>query len=313
MYNKIIEKVKEFDTIIIHRHSRPDGDALGGQVGLKEILKLNFPSKSIYAVGDSSNRYGFIGEMDVIEDCVYENALVFVLDSSEKHLISDERYELGKFLIKVDHHLKREEYGDIEVIDESFESCCGLITDIIVSTGLKMNKSGAEALYTGMVTDSGRFRFDSTSSKTFMMASKLLENQIDLNAIYNNLYIDELDTVLLRAKSVLKMQFTKNNVAYIKTTDEEIKSYGTDVFTASRGMVNVMAGIRNIDIWANFTEDKANNGIIVELRSSKYNINPIAVKYGGGGHAKASGATVESFEVVEQILKDLDDLASKGE
>ena len=183
MYNKIIEKVKEFDTIIIHRHSRPDGDALGGQVGLKEILKLNFPSKSIYAVGDSSNRYGFIGEMDVIEDCVYENALVFVLDSSEKHLISDERYELGKFLIKVDHHLKREEYGDIEVIDESFESCCGLITDIIVSTGLKMNKSGAEALYTGMVTDSGRFRFDSTSSKTFMMASKLLENQIDLKLV----------------------------------------------------------------------------------------------------------------------------------
>ena len=313
MYNKIIEKVKEFETIIIHRHSRPDGDALGGQLGLKNILKLNYPSKNVYAVGDSSIRYGFIGQMDEIEDSVYENALVFVLDCSEKHLISDNRYELGKFLIKVDHHLKREEYGDIEIVDETFESCCGLITDIIVSTGLKMNKEGAEALYTGMVTDSGRFRFDSTTPKTFMMASKLLENNVDLNSIYNNLYIDELDTVLLRAKSVLKMQFTKNNVAYIKTTDEEIKSYGTDVFTASRGMVNVMAGIRNIEIWANFTEDKANNGIIVELRSSKYNINPIAVKYGGGGHAKASGATVESFEVVDLILKDLDDLASKGE
>ncbi len=313
MYSEIIKKVKEFDTIIIHRHSRPDGDALGGQLGLKHCLKLNFPSKKIYAVGDSSTRYGFIGEMDEIADEVYDDALVIILDSSEKHLISDNRYEKGKFLVKLDHHLKREEYGDIEVVDESFESCCGLITEFIVSSNLKMNRESAEALYTGMVTDSGRFRFDSTSSKTFLMASKLLENNIDLNAIYNNLYIDELDTVMLRAKSVLKMKFTEHNVAYIKTTDEEIKSYGTDVFTASRGMVNVMAGIRNIDIWANFTEDKANNNIIVELRSSKYNINPIAVKYGGGGHAKASGASVESFEIVDQILKDLDDLASEGE
>lgn len=313
MYNKILEKIKEYDTIIIHRHSRPDGDALGGQIGLKEAILYNFPSKKVYAVGDESNRYKFIGNMDNISNEVYENALCFALDSSEKYLLSDDRYEKGKFLIKIDHHLKREEYGDIECVDDSFESCCGLITDILVNSGLKLNKKAADALYTGMVTDSGRFRFDSTTSKTFLIASKLLECNVDLNNIYNNLYMDELDTVLLRAKCILKMQMTKNGVAYIKTTDEEIKEYKTDVFTASRGMVNVMAGIRNIDIWANFTEDKANNGVIVELRSSKYNINPIAVKYGGGGHAKASGATVSSFEEVDLILKDLDDLISKGE
>ena len=93
----------------------------------------------------------------------------------------------------------------------------------------------------------------------------------------------------------------------IKTTKEELEALNVDVFTVSRSMVNTMAGIKGIDIWANFTED-FDKGVIVELRSSKYNINQIAVKYGGGGHPKASGATVESFAVVEEIIKDLEAL-----
>lgn len=307
MYKKIINKIKQFETIIIHRHSKPDGDALGSQFGLKEIIETNFPEKKVYAIGDINQRLKFMGNVDMVDDLEYEDALVVVLDCSEKSLISDDRYLKGKYMIKIDHHIMREKFADMEIVDDTFESCCGLIANIAIKQKMIINTKAAEALFTGMVTDSGRFRYDSTSSRTFTIASKLLESNIDMMNIYNNLYLDDLDMVVLRAKFVLKMKFTEHNVAYIKTTAEEFAQLNTDIFTISRGMVNTMSGIKGIDIWVNFTEDKG-NGIICEIRSNKYNINPIAVKYGGGGHAKASGATVKNFEIADNMLKDLDNL-----
>ena len=110
---------------------------------------------------------------------------------------------------------------------------------------------------------------------------------------------------------MLKIQFTEHKVGYIYTTKEELAATGVDAFTVSRGMVNTMGEIRGVDIWVNFTE--ADDGVWCELRSSKYNINTIAVKYGGGGHIKASGATVKDREVAMQMLADLDEIAAKGE
>lgn len=312
MYKKLWDKINEFDNIIIHRHQRPDGDALGSQLGLKEIIKDNFQNKNVYAVGDMQSRLSFLGNVDEVSDDLYNKALVIVLDSSEQSLISDSRYSKGKYMIKIDHHIFRERFADKEIIDESFESCCGLVAHIAISHKMKISTRAAECLFTGMVTDSGRFRYDSTSPKTFEIAAKLLDTGIDLNKIYNNLYIEDMQMVQLRAKFTLKMKLTNNNVAYIKTTKEELEELNTDIFTISRGMVNTMSGIKGIDIWVNFTEDFDNN-VICEIRSSKYNINPIAVKYGGGGHAKASGATVDSFETVDKMLKDLDELCNEGE
>lgn len=305
MFKKIIKAIEKYDRVIIHRHSNPDGDAIGSQVGMKNILKENYPEKEIYAVGDASKRYGFIEDSatDTIPDEYYNGALAFVLDTSATALISDERYKLADTVIKMDHHIFCEEFADIEVIDTSFESCCGLIGMFAKQTGLKVTPLAAKALYTGMITDSGRFRYDSTSSQTFKVASFLMEQKFNTNDIYSNLYADELNSVQLRAKFVLKINKTDAPVSYIYTTLEEAKSYNADTFTISRGMVNTMSDIKGIDIWVNFTETE--NGVLCEIRSSKYNINPIAVKYGGGGHAKASGATIKNREEAMAMLEDL--------
>lgn len=307
MKNKIYEQIKKHQRIIIHRHQRPDGDALGSQIGLKDAIKATFPKKEVYIVGDTNKRYEFMGCMDEVSDEMYKGALVFILDSSEKSLVSDERYKLAETKIKIDHHLFKEKFTDFELVDTSYESCCGLIANFIFSKKMDLTKEGATALYTGIITDSGRFRYDSTSSKTFEICSKLLNLGVDIISVYNNLYIEDLELVKLRAKFVMKFEISPKGVAYIKTTKEELEALNVDVFTVSRSMVNTMAGIKGIDIWANFTED-FDKGVIVELRSSKYNINQIAVKYGGGGHPKASGATVESFAVVDEIIKDLEAL-----
>ena len=311
MFQELLNEIKNHQTIIIHRHKNPDGDAMGSQLGLKCIIKENFPEKTVYVVGDSAGHYGFMdgSTMDEIDDEVYTDALAIVLDTSARHLISDDRYPTAHRTARMDHHIFVEKICDVEVTDTSYESCCGLVTDFALQCGLHLCPCCAKALYTGMITDSGRFRYDSTSSQTFRLASALMEQKFDTNEIYRNLYADDFSKIRLKAQFVLKIRFTDCNVAYIYTTKEELAELNVDTFTVSRGMVGTMSDIRGVDIWVNFTETE--QGVLCELRSSKYNINPIAVKYGGGGHAKASGATVASKEIAMQMLSDLDALTKE--
>ena len=248
--------------------------------------------------------------MDEVADEKYENAFASVLDSGSAHLISDDRYKTAKETARFDHHIFSEKITDYEVVDTSYESCCGLITEFALKSNFALSPASAKALFTGMVTDSGRFRYDSTNANTFRLASALMEQKFDTNDIYSKLYADDFANVKLRAQFILKIQFTAHRVAYIYTTKEELPTYGVDTFTISRGMVGTMSDLRGVDTWVNFTE--TDDKVLCEIRSAKYNINPIAVKYGGGGHAKASGASLKDRAEAMALLEDLNAL-SKGE
>ena len=309
MFERILELIEKYPRIIIHRHKNPDGDALGCQIGLKHILKDTYPDKEILMVGDMTPRYAFMADtpMDDVCDEAYEGALAIVLDTSAKALISDERYTSATATARIDHHIFVEQICEAEVTDTSYESCCGLITALAIEGNLTVSPTAAKALYTGMITDSGRFRYDSTSPQTFRMAAFLMERKFETGDIYRNLYADELFFIQLRAKITLKIQTTPHRVAYVYNTADEVTAYGADTFTISRGMVNVMSEIRGIDTWTNFTETE--NGVLCEIRSNKHNINPIAVKYGGGGHQKASGCTLKDHEEAMCLLADLNALS----
>lgn len=312
MFEEILNEIKKYNRIILHRHSKPDGDALGSQIGLKHILKANFPDKEIYVVGDDAGHYSFMDDviMDEIPDELYEGALAIILDCGGRHLISDDRYTKAACTIRFDHHIFAEKIADFEAVDTSYESCCGLLTQFARECALLVPAIAAKSLYTGMATDSGRFRYDATNARTFSLASFLLEHGVDLNEVYNSLYAEDFAGKRLRAAFTLKINFTQNNVAYIYTTASEVAELGVDTFTISRGMVGTMADIKGVDIWVNFTE--VENGVACELRSSRFNINPIAVKYGGGGHQKASGAIVASKELAMQMLADLDAMVTEA-
>ena len=311
MFKQVNEAIAAYDVIVIHRHTNPDGDALGSQIGLKELINLNYPGKQVFKVGDDAGRYAFMegSEMDQIDDCVYDGALAIVLDTSARKLISDDRYARAARTVRIDHHLYVESICDIEMLDSACESCCGLIAELAMQCGWKLNKQAATALFTGMVTDSGRFRYDSVSERTFRAAAFLMSEHIDTNELYRNLYASDYEQMKLRAQFVLKIRFTQRNVAYIYTTLAEVRASGSDLFGISRGMVSTMSDIKGVDIWVNFTETE--KGVLCELRSSRYNINPIAVKYGGGGHAKASGATVRDHAEAMAMLADLDNMMTE--
>lgn len=313
-FGPALEAIKEAKRIIIHRHERPDGDAYGSQLGLYHLIKDNFPDKEVYMVGDSNERLSFMLHglsMDDIPTSFYPDALAVILDTSAPTLISDERWTLARKTLRIDHHIFIDRIANVEIIDPSFESCCGIIALFAKRCKLKVSDCAATALFTGIATDSGRFRYDSTNSRTFMLASFLMERNIDTAAIYKALYTNELSFVKLKAKFALRIRTTEHNVAYTYTTKEELAQDGLDAPTAARAFVSVMGDIEGIGIWVAFTEGE--DGVACELRSSGCSINPIAVKYGGGGHAKASGATVNSQSLAMEMLKELDALAAQSQ
>ncbi|MBR6426643.1 MAG: bifunctional oligoribonuclease/PAP phosphatase NrnA [Clostridia bacterium] len=313
MFERLFNAITKYDTIIIHRHGSPDGDAVGSQTGLKFLIKDNFPGKTVYTVGDAAGRYSFMegSEADIVPDAAFCDALAIILDSAERGLVSDERYRTAAYSIRIDHHIYCDTFTDEEIVDTSFESCAGMIADFAMEQGLTLSERSATALYTGMTTDSGRFRYDSISPRTFELAAFLLKAGINTEKLYRSLYCDTLENVKLRASFAGKIRiFDDSPVAYIYTTADELASTGRDAFSVSRGMVGIMSDIKGIDIWVNFTESEGK--VLCELRSSRYNINPVAVKYGGGGHKKACGADVKNYDEAIMMLSDLKKLTEQG-
>ena len=309
MFKEALKLIKKYDRIIIHRHNHPDGDAIGSQLGLAQLLKDNFPKKEVYCVGDAATRLPWMdGKMDDIPDEYYNGALAIILDCGSSKMICDERYKLAAKTMRFDHHILCEKVADLDIVESTYESACGMVAMFAKINKLKLSVESATAIYTGMVTDSGRFVFDSTTARTFELAAYLLSQPIDLNTLYYNLYAEDFSEIIQKADNMHKIKFTANRVAYIYTAREDLPSNGDAAPVVSSGMVSLMKDIKGVHVWVNFTE--SDDGVHCELRSNKYNINPIAVKYGGGGHKKASGCTVPDKATAMLLLDDLDALAA---
>jgi phosphoesterase RecJ-like protein len=307
MENQIINEIQKHSTIIIHRHKQPDLDAYGSQLGLKEIIKENFKDKTVYAVGDTQ-QYPYEHTMDVIDDSVYEGALVFVLDTAAEALISDTRYKLGKTLINIDHHRNDSNISpDLFYHRPDLISCSQMIGEIAIKGNLKFNDMAASHIYAGIVGDSGRFQYISkqNAKHTFDVVARLMEFDVDLQSLSD---FQQLETL---AKRMAKEKFrnfslSDHNVAYRFNDYKTISESGLTFQDVSRGTVNIMAGIKEVRIWANFSENEKGE-IIGEFRSKDVSIVDIAKKFGGGGHANACGATLYSWEQALEVVQSFDE------
>ena len=308
---KIINKIKEYQTIIIHRHVIPDGDAYGSSFGLAELIRTTFPDKKVYVVGEELDYLNYIGTTDKIEDSVYNNALVIITDTSNAARISDDRWRLGTYKIKIDHHPFSDEYADIEWIDTSYTSTCEMITSLLIEQQLKISDNGARCLYNGIISDTGRFLFRGVSEQTLRYASTLLKYDFDMIELYAHMYTQSKSLVRFKGYALLNFKETNNGVGYLKLTDEQLKEFNIDENSAS-SQVNTLANIEGIKIWAFFVEDKAQGDIRVNLRSSGAAVNEVAKKYGGGGHLQAAGARVNSWDTIDEMIQDLDQLAQQN-
>ncbi|MCL2521426.1 MAG: bifunctional oligoribonuclease/PAP phosphatase NrnA [Erysipelotrichales bacterium] len=304
------EKVGKFENIIILRHLRPDFDALGSQIGLKEVLSTNFPDKKIYVTGDT-NKFSFIGEMDEIADSLFDKSLIIVLDVAVSHLVSDERYKRAKEIIVIDHHQNKSDLTEEYIIDNNYSSCAELVASLCLKAKLTINKEAAEAFLYGIIGDTGRFLYPGVNHKTFNLVTKLLKTKANLQLVYKNMYLETLESKKMKSYFANEFSVTADNVAYLINDKTIFEKFNVDVFTISRGMVNVMSGIEGINIWVNFTFDEAKDVYLAEIRSRDVSSLDVAKKYGGGGHLQACGASLKNIEEVHQMLEDLNEVARK--
>ena len=306
IYKAIYKKIKKYDTIVLARHIGADPDALGSTLGLKEAILYTFPEKKVYAVGMPATRHKYIGELDKFSDELYENSLLIVLDTPDKKRVDGVDVDRFKEVIKIDHHPFVETFGKLEIVDDACSSASQLVIDLIRETKLKINASSAEKLYIGLIGDTNRFLYYYTTAKTFEDVAYIIrETGIDFTKLYEPMYLRSLHDLKFQSYIINNLTLTENGFGYIKIPQEILDEYTIDCATASN-MVNNLTYIEGMYSWAVFTYDKANNNIRGSIRSRGPIINQVAANYNGGGHIYASGVRLDNFDIVDDIVADLD-------
>lgn len=308
----MLELIKKYKNIVIFRHKRPDPDAIGSQMGLKEILKLNFPDKKIYAVGeDGYKEFNFIGELDYIKVSDFKDSLGIIVDTANEERIEDEHYKLCDKLIKIDHHIDEESqrYGELNIIDSNSSSCSEVIYNLCEQNKFKLNENAAKYLFCGIYADTGGFRFPTTSKNTFRIISKLREFNWDYEEVIMNLTTFDL-------KSCQMIGYAYQNVSIIgdvgfmvfdRKLQLELGCNGNDISLVA----NFLGTIKQLNKWVIFNQ-YSHNFIRVNIRSRKeFDISKVANIYSGGGHRNASGASLNDFSKVDEIVNVLVDLKAE--
>ena len=306
IYNQIYKKIKKYNKIVIARHVGADPDALGSTLGLKEAILNTFPKKEVYVVGAPASKHKYIGTLDKFTDDMYKSSLLIVLDTPDLKRIDGVDANKFEYKIKIDHHPFIEKFADIEWIDDTASSASQLVMELIKNTKLKVNKSGAEKLYIGLIGDTNRFLYYYTTPKTFELVAYIIkETGIDFTKLYENMYLRSLHDLRFQSYIINNLKLTDNGFGFIKLEQDVLDEYGVDAPTASN-IVNNLTFIEDMYAWAIFVYDKVNDNIRGSIRSRGPIINEIASKYNGGGHIYASGVRVKDFDVVDLLIQDLD-------
>lgn len=305
----IIDKIKAYDHIALYRHVYPDPDSYGAQVGLKSMIEKSFPGKKVYLMGKHEPDLSYIGTMDDPNDVVIdEKCLGIILDVGDAHRVDDQSYKACGCLIKIDHHHPfGEEFADISWVDINYAATCLMLLDLLLESEgiLEIERKGREALYIGIVADTGRFAYVENPTDIFR---KIHHLTYDLNTkpLYDAFYKRKMNVVKFTGYIYSHFEVRENGVAVLKIPKEIIEEYGMDYMVAAR-MVNTLQDIEGIINWHFFAEVPTTGKIMCEFRSKGPCVNKIASKYGGGGHFLAGGATIEGWDTVEAIIRDYEE------
>lgn len=309
----VLEKIKQYNRIIITRHMRPDGDAIGSTKGLARMLRLSFPQKEIYIQTDDGSDYlAFLGkDDDPVSPELYRDALLIVIDTATADRISNANFRLAKEIVKIDHHIDIQPYGDLCWIEDWRSSASEMIAYFYYTfrEELTLDKEAATYIYTGMVTDSGRFRYETTNGDTLRLAGMLLDFGVDTETLFANLYLEDFHYLKFQSYVFDKMQVSKNGVVYLyvdKAMQEQFELTSEQACEA----ISFLKGIKGCLVQLAFI-DMLDGTIRVRLRSRFMTINKLAEKYGGGGHACTCGATLHAAEEIAPMVADADEMIAE--
>lgn len=309
----IINKIEEYDTIALFRHVYPDQDSYGSQVALKNMIEKSFPGKAVYLMGKHDEDLSYIGKMDEHQEEIVldEKCLAIILDVGDSYRVDNQDYKKCGYVIKIDHHRPFEErFEDLSWVDIEYPATSLMLVDLLIESEgrLQMDKVGREALYIGIIADTGRFAFVSNPTQIF---EKIVHITYDLDTkpLYAAYHKRKLNEVQFTGYIYNNFEIRKNGVAILKIPREVLEKYNMNYMVAAR-MVNTLQDIDGIVNWHFFAETPSGQ-IMSEFRSNGPCVNEIAAQYGGGGHFLAGGATLDSWDTVEAIIADFEENCGK--
>ena len=308
MADKLLKIIERYDSIVVFGHINPDGDCYGSQVGIKELILANYPTKRVYLTGRGQPQFfETLSKMDDVSDELIKKSLAIIVDCSNAERCEDQRCKDAAFQIKFDHHIEgNNPFKGPKILKTNKIAACEIIAEWAFKNKLIITEKAATALFLGIVTDSGRFMYDLANSRTFKNAAKLLDSGVDMPKLFDTLYQSSEDDLKLKKLIVSNYKTTENGVIYAIITQEGLKQTNIEHNKAA-GSVNQLGNIPEYPIWATFTE-YIDGKYRVELRSKTLPIQPLAVKYGGGGHANACGVTALDADELKSLINDLDAL-----
>ncbi|QKX37470.1 bifunctional oligoribonuclease/PAP phosphatase NrnA [Metamycoplasma hominis] len=308
IFKKIEERIKAHKNIVIYHHIRPDGDCLGSQFGMKNLIKVNFPDKTVYTIGDSKGIYSFLEfKMDKLPLEKLDDSLAIIVDANFK-----ERLECREYLdnncfdevIRIDHHPNDDDLdASLRWVEPEAPAAAQQVTEIAYELGWKLNKEAATYLYLGIYTDSVKLSTNTTTAKTMLLVSWLWDNGSQKDLIHTELSKRTLFDININTYISQNMKIANEVVSFYFPLSEQIKLGIKDPLKANRPFV--LGSIDNTRAWVFFTEEKPGQ-IRCEFRSNGCNVRNVAIKWGGGGHIRASGAQISDPNLIPLIIKDLE-------
>ncbi|KRL47171.1 DHH family phosphoesterase [Lacticaseibacillus manihotivorans] len=314
LLDDILTQIKAYDTIIIHRHVNPDPDALGSQGGLAASIQAAYPDKRVLKAGGEVGNLDWLSTMDDVQDADYQNALVIAVDTADTPRVSDQRFNTGKYLIKIDHHPNDDAYGDLLWVVPDASSTSELIFDLIQHSNgqLKLNAQVARLLYAGIVGDTGRFLYNNTSAHTLQVAAALIQEDFDPTALNNR-----MNAISFAQAKLQSYVFNHLHISEAGAGSVEIPLSVVNELGLTKDQVHAAVGtpgrLGEVVAWVIFVEQADGEPYRVNLRSKGPIINGLAKQHNGGGHPLASGARAQNREEIEAITKQLEALVAESE
>ena len=316
-YQDFTKNIVEADDIVIFSHVNPDGDTVGSMVALYQIIKNNYKKEPVMVVaGDIPDIYKFLPDISkavtfdkISKDKVFSLAIAIDIAAKDRMGMGTAIFDRAKVKMNIDHHKTNNGFGDYSLIRPEACSAGEILFDMFEELGLSINKEIADSLYTSIVTDTGGFRFENTTAKTFQIASKLVEYGVHAGEIARYCFESKpKPMVLLQANALMNAEFLENEkIAYTCITIADMAQlHAKEDYT--EGIVGALRQIKTTEVAA-VLKEVTSQSTKVSLRSKHVDVSKIAAAFNGGGHAFAAGCTIQKpiqiakDKLIEEIKK----------
>lgn len=314
---KIAKKLKKSDNIVVFVHANPDGDAIGSVVAFSAAL-INMGKNVDVFVENKPEYLSFVFEdanwiklySEIDFDKKYD--LCVALDCGDKERMGDavKVFDNTKFTIELDHHKTNENYATLSYVDSTASATGEIVYELLKIMKFHITKQIAQALYIAIISDTGMFKHQNTTAKTFEIASKLMRYEVDISTITHKLFYEnsfERTKCLGEVLNTLELKLN-GRVGVLHLTLDMMSKYSLKE-TELDGFVEYARNIKGVEIGI-FIKQKTDTEYKVSLRAnSDADMSKIAEKFGGGGHRGAAGCRFENKsieEIKENLLKEIE-------